>query len=383
MSNTTTLLQLPPLSLYVHIPWCVRKCPYCDFNSHTSDNFSEQEYCNALIADLEQELNLVQERQLQSIFFGGGTPSLFSAQAISFLLTEINHRIAFSPSIEITLEANPGTVEQEKFSGYYAAGINRLSIGIQSFDPNHLQSLGRIHNDKEAIKAVKSAFIAGFENINIDLMHGLPNQKAEQSYRDLRTAIDLKPTHISWYQLTIEPNTAFYSSPPLLPCDDELADIQQGGEQVLQQAGFLQYETSAYATTGLQSKHNTNYWQFGDYIGIGAGAHGKLTTPQENKIVRKKKTRMPNDYTSKIPAFTAGENQLTNGELPLEFFMNSLRLNKGFSINLYQQRTGLEFHAIKPKIDKLISRQLLMSQDQNILPTSLGKRFLNSVLAEF
>jgi oxygen-independent coproporphyrinogen-3 oxidase len=374
--------ELPPLSLYVHIPWCVRKCPYCDFNSHESKHIPEDDYVAALIADLDQELAYVQGRPLQSIFFGGGTPSLFSAHSIATILTAVEQRIAFATDIEITLEANPGTVEQVKFSGYRTAGVNRLSIGIQSFQQQQLQKLGRIHNSAEAIKAVSAARKAGFDNFNLDLMHGLPDQTLSQAQQDLQQAIDLGPSHISWYQLTIEPNTAFYSQPPLLPVEDDLADIQDCGEQLLANNGYKQYEISAYCQAGQTSRHNLNYWQFGDYIGIGAGAHGKLTLLDEQQLLRRWKTRAPKDYlaTSKV---LAGQKVIANEELPLEFMMNALRLNQGFSPSLYTRRTGLNYASVQQQIDGLISRQLLEHQQQTLRPTPLGRRFLNSLLAEF
>ena len=282
--------QLPPLALYVHIPWCIRKCPYCDFNSHTATpELPEQAYVEAVLADLDLDLLHVHGRQLTSIFFGGGTPSLFSASALQALLAGIEQRIAFSANIEITLEANPGTFEQEKFAAYRALGINRLSIGIQSFQDSKLEALGRVHSGAEAIAAVSMARQAGFTNFNLDLMHGLPDQSPAQALADLQTAIDLAPSHLSWYQLTMEPNTVFWSKPPVLPEDDVLWDIQEAGQKLLAQHGFVQYEVSAYARAGAAAQHNLNYWSFGDFIGIGAGAHGKVSVPQ-GRIQRTWKT---------------------------------------------------------------------------------------------
>ena len=377
------LTELPPLSLYIHIPWCVRKCPYCDFNSHTTEHIPEQHYVATLIKDLDQELPLVQGRKLQSIFFGGGTPSLFSAEAIHSILKAVEQRIGFAADIEITLEANPGTVEQAKFSGYAAAGVNRLSIGVQSFNQTHLQALGRIHDNHEAIKAAQAAINAGISNFNIDLMHGLPHQTQAEALADIQQAIALKPTHLSWYQLTIEPNTAFYSSPPLLPCDDALADIQQAGEDLLQQAHFQQYEISAYSLAGRQAQHNRNYWLFGDYIGIGAGAHGKLTSLEQQQIVRRWKTRAPKDYLATNNTLLAGSKTLQAADLPLEFMLNSLRLNAGFKPELFQARTGLPLESIQPQLDQLVEKKLLAVTAQSIYPTELGRRFLNTLLAEF
>mgnify|MGYP000454026944 CR=1 FL=1 len=383
MSTELRLESLPPLSLYIHIPWCVRKCPYCDFNSHTTDNIPEQDYVAALLADLDQELPFVQGRQLQSIFFGGGTPSLFSPRAIKKILIGAAERIPFSPNIEITLEANPGTVEQEKFTGYQQAGVNRLSIGVQSFNTSHLKALGRIHSNEEAIKAALSATQAGITNFNIDLMHGLPDQTAGQALSDLRQAIELNPTHLSWYQLTIEPNTAFYSSPPILPEDDQLADIQQAGEELLKVSGLNQYEISAYSRLGKQAKHNINYWEFGDYIGIGAGAHGKITSLTEQSIHRRWKTRTPKDYLAADKNALAGSKAISPGELPLEFLMNALRLNEGFDKNIFQQRAGLYFSVIASSIEKLIQQKLLQENGQVISTTEVGRRFLNTILLEF
>ena len=379
----SSFIKLPPLSLYIHIPWCVRKCPYCDFNSHTIDIIPEQDYVDALIADLDQELRYVQGRTLQSIFFGGGTPSLFSAKSIDKILSAVEQRIPFSSSIEITLEANPGTFEQKKFSDYRAAGINRLSIGIQSFNQTHLQSLGRIHDNHEAIHAASAARSSGFNNFNIDLMHGLPNQTQAEGLNDLQQAIDLNPAHISWYQLTIEPNTSFYNAPPLLPSDDLLADIQCAGEEILQQSNFEQYEISAYSQKNQQSQHNTNYWLFGDYIGIGAGAHGKITDTNKGTIQRRWKTRAPNDYLNQDKAFLSGEKTLRKKELPLEFLMNALRLNQGFSTQLFNDRTGISFMSIEPIITKLINQGLINKNGENINTTITGKRFLNNILEQF
>jgi len=381
--SDSNIIVLPPLSLYIHIPWCRRKCPYCDFNSHQSEVIPEQQYTAALIEDLEQELESVQGRTLQSIFFGGGTPSLFSGEAIDAILTAVRQRIRFADNIEITLEANPGTVEQHKFGDYWQAGVNRLSIGVQSFDPQQLQQLGRIHSAEEAATAVAIAQEAGFSNINIDLMHGLPAQREPQARADLQRAIALGASHISWYQLTIEPNTAFYSAPPILPNEDSLADIQQAGEKLLADQGYLQYETSAYAKRGQQAAHNTNYWLFGDYIGIGAGAHGKLTDVSTGAIRRRWKTRQPKHYLDPDKAFCSGQKILASTELPLEFMMNALRLNRGFDNELYQQRTGLALSELEQTLTTLQKRGLLERDGHRIAPTDLGRRFLNELLAVF
>ncbi|MGK0441225.1 MAG: oxygen-independent coproporphyrinogen-3 oxidase [Pseudohongiellaceae bacterium] len=384
MAIMYNLLQLPPLSLYIHIPWCVRKCPYCDFNSHTSDKtLPETQYVNALLSDLDAQLSFAQNRPLQSIFFGGGTPSLFSANAIKNILNGVRKTIPFTPHIEITLEANPGTFEQDKFQAYRQAGVNRLSIGIQSFDPTHLKNLGRIHGKQEALIAASKAQQAGFDNFNVDLMHGLENQNTAQALADLQQAIDLGAQHISWYQLTIEPNTAFYKSPPIIPLDDQLADIQQAGEQLLADNGFIQYEVSAFSKLAKQSEHNLNYWQFGDYIGIGAGAHGKITLLEQQSIQRQWQTRSPKDYLDSHKAFTSGHRLISVDERPLEFMMNALRLNQGFSLELFEQHTGLPYSHITSSTNALIDKGLLQKSSRHITPTTLGRRFLNDLLEAF
>lgn len=381
--NSAPLLTLPPLSLYVHIPWCVRKCPYCDFNSHTSETIPEQAYVDALKRDLEHALPMVQGRTLQSVFFGGGTPSLFSPRAIETILQTAQRLIGLEPDAEITLEANPGTTEQSRFSGYLAAGINRLSVGVQSFQDEYLRTLGRIHNSEEAIAAINSALNAGFENINIDLMHGLPRQSIDAAQADLKQALALGPRHISWYQLTIEPNTAFYNQPPPLPNDELLSDIQTGGEQILAEAGFQQYEISAYSLFQQASTHNINYWRFGDYIGIGAGAHSKYTDLSCRTIRRQWQTRLPEHYLERNDNFVAGERELSKEELPLEFLMNALRMTEGFATTLFEQRTGLPVARITKQIQGLIERDLLVRSGANICTTPLGRRFLNDVLSAF
>ena len=383
-------MKLPPLSLYVHIPWCVRKCPYCDFNSHKAEpELPEHAYVQALIADLKIDAQFCSERKLSSIFIGGGTPSLFSSAAIGQVLDAAQSIIGFSDDIEITLEANPGTFEQEKFSGYRAAGVNRLSIGIQSFNDAQLQRLGRIHSSGEAVAAVAMARAAGFDNINLDLMHGLPEQTLQQGLDDLHQGLALNPEHLSWYQLTIEQNTEFYSAPPTLPVDDTLADIQDHGHVLLQQAGFHQYEISAYTQPHKHSRHNFNYWRFGDYIGIGAGAHGKLTQLDPHgklHIERRNKARQPQhylDYQQRITGFVAGNQQLSAEQLPLEFVMNALRLTEGVDINVFQQTTGLSVSALEPQRQHLIARGLLLADPQRLQTTPLGQRFLNEVLAVY
>ena len=390
-------LQLPPLSLYIHVPWCIRKCPYCDFNSHQANNdIPEAEYVAALRFDLEQDKILAQGRNLTSIFFGGGTPSMLSAQAIGQILKDAESIIGFAPDIEITLEANPGTFEQEKFSGFRAAGVNRLSIGIQSFNDQQLKLLGRVHGRDEALRAVGVARKAGFDNINLDLMHGLPEQSVAAAKADLQQAIDLAPEHLSWYQLTIEQNTAFYSAPPVLPEEEILADIQDAGIELLAAAGYEQYEISAYARDQKRARHNLNYWEFGDYLGVGAGAHGKITFPQENKILRLWKTRLPKHYldaqsSNKISTNLGGHQNLFGGgsdlllaeALPLEFMMNALRLNAGVPQSYFKARTGLDWSSVAARWQILEAQGLVEIVDDFIRPSALGRRFLNRVLQAF
>jgi putative oxygen-independent coproporphyrinogen III oxidase len=375
--------QLPPLSAYVHIPWCVRKCPYCDFNSHVSEaGLPEQAYVDALIADLQQDLPTVQGRELRSIFFGGGTPSLFSAASLGQILEGMAARLPFASDIEITLEANPGTFEQAKFADYRSAGINRLSIGIQSFNAEHLKALGRIHDDNEALAAVGMARRAGFDNLNLDLMHGLPGQSVEQALADIEQAIDLTPEHLSWYQLTLEPNTVFYNKPPTLPVEDVLWSIQEDGQQRLAEAGLTQYEISAYAQPGRQARHNLNYWQYGDFLGIGAGAHGKQTHA-DGRVERFWKTRLPRDYLDPAKDFRAGDKILAADDLPFDFLMNALRLNDGVPASYYQARTGQALQSIAPALDRAVERGLLEPWHDQLKPTERGRLFLNDLLEMF
>lgn len=377
------LPQLPPLALYIHIPWCVRKCPYCDFNSHAaSPTLPEEEYVDALLADLDLELHAVHGRELSSIFFGGGTPSLFSAQALGRLLKGVEQRIPFAGDIEVTLEANPGTFEQEKFTAYRALGINRLSIGIQSFQEQKLKALGRIHNGDEAIRAAGMARQAGFDNFNLDLMHGLPDQSLDDALDDLRQAIAMKPTHLSWYQLTLEPNTVFWNQPPVLPEDDTLWDIQEAGQALLAEHGYAQYEVSAYAQPGRAARHNLNYWSFGDFIGIGAGAHGKLSHP-DGRIQRTWKTRLPKDYLNPAKPFKAGEKDLGNEELPFEFLMNALRLTDGVDAALFAQRTGLDLSSLAEGRRQAEQSGLLQVEPSRLAATARGQLFLNDLLQYF
>lgn len=378
------MLQLPPLSLYVHIPWCVRKCPYCDFNSHEAgQTIPEQDYVRALIEDLKADLAWVQGRKLHSIFFGGGTPSLFSGQAIGNILKAAEKLIGFETDIEITLEANPGTFEQQKFSDFYSAGVNRLSIGIQSFNNQHLQRLGRIHDGEQAIKAIATAQLAGFNNFNIDLMHGLPEQSLEQAQADIQQAIDSGAQHISWYQLTIEPNTAFYSKPPPLPNDDRLADIQQGGMNLLHEHQFGQYEVSAFALHGQTSRHNINYWEFGDYLGIGAGAHGKITLPEQDSVIRTSKTRQPDHYLAREGSLLVQNSAISRDEMALEFMMNGLRLKNGVATEYFIPRTGLDKLSVATQVADLQRKGLMEPDSDRYKTTHLGYQFLNTVLQSF
>lgn len=377
-------LSLPPLSLYLHVPWCVRKCPYCDFNSHKAQReLPEAAYVEAVKQDLEQSLEWAQGRQLESIFIGGGTPSLFSARAIGDMLSAAERQLGFVDDIEITMEANPGTVEQDKFTGFRQVGVNRLSIGVQSFSDLHLQQLGRIHGGDEARNAVSVARRAGFDNLNLDLMHGLPQQTPIDAEQDLKIAIDLGPEHLSWYQLTIEPNTEFYSRPPTLPIDDQLADIQDRGEVLLSQAGFQQYEVSAFARGQKRARHNLNYWQYGDYLGLGAGAHGKITMAARQQIVRPHKTRLPEHYMDESKAFTAAERIVKSDEMALEFMMNALRLVDGVVIQQFERYSGLNWSEVEEPIRELQARGLMVKSADRIATTRLGQRYLNEVLAAF
>lgn len=376
-------LCLPPLSLYIHVPWCVRKCPYCDFNSHKADaHLPEDDYVSALLNDLKQDLGWVQGREIHSIFIGGGTPSLLSVNAYDNLFNGLKTVLNFSANIEITMEANPGTFEAEKFKGYRQLGINRLSIGVQSFQDHQLSHLGRIHSGKDAINAINMAKDAGFDNFNLDFMHGLPDQTLEHALADLKQGIDLKPTHISWYQLTIEPNTEFYKYPPTLPQDETLWAIQEAGQALLAEHGYKQYEISAYAQAGRQAKHNLNYWQFGDYLGVGAGAHGKITLLNEQKIIRTSKTRLPKDYLNPNKIHSSNIIEIEPEDLDLEFFMNVLRLYQGTSFDIYEQRTGLSIKNCKQKIQQAIAAGLLEDSNE-IKTTHKGQLFLNELLEKF
>ncbi|MEY8247230.1 MAG: radical SAM family heme chaperone HemW [Bermanella sp.] len=383
MTLSTSSLQLPPLALYIHVPWCVRKCPYCDFNSHQAPaSLPEQDYVQALLDDLRGDAHWVQGRKIESIFIGGGTPSMLSVQAYEDLFSGLKQQLDFAADIEITLEANPGTFEAEKFAGYRKLGINRLSIGIQSFQDPQLKKLGRIHSAQQATAAVQMAIDAGFDNFNLDLMHGLPGQDLALALSDLRQAIALKPSHISWYQLTIEPNTEYFKYPPKLPQDETLWDIQEAGQALLAEHGFQQYEISAYAQEQRQARHNINYWQFGDYLGIGAGAHGKITLPNDNKIVRSNKTRLPKDYLNRAKIHSVNVSDIEMADRDLEFFMNALRLYQGTPFHVFAERTGLSTAHCREKMANAIEAGLL-EDGQEIKTTAKGRLFLNELLEKF
>lgn len=375
--------RLPPLSLYFHIPWCIKKCPYCDFNSHVSpDNIPEQAYIDALLSDLAASLEWVQNRPLKSIFFGGGTPSLLSAKGIDRLLRSTAQAIRLESGCEITLEANPGTFEQRKFKDFRYAGINRLSIGVQSFDDPRLGALGRIHSGQDARNAIITARKSGFDNINIDLMHGLPGQQAGSALEDIWSATEYAPEHISWYQLTIERNTAFYKSPPELPDEEQLWSIYRQGQELLTEKGYQQYEVSAYARDSHRAEHNINYWEFGDYLGIGAGAHGKITLPGHQGIVRSQKTRKPADYINGDANQPASGVIIKHHELITEFMMNALRLSSGFTVELFEQRTGLDFALLQEPIENAVAKGLLHS-GKRIRATEKGWLFLDDLVSCF
>lgn len=380
----STFTTLPPLALYVHVPWCVRKCPYCDFNSHEANQgIPEKAYVDALLRDLEHDLPRVGGRRAQSVFIGGGTPSLFAPGAIEALLAGVRARIPIAPDAEITLEANPGTVDADRFAGFRAAGVNRLSLGIQSFCDAKLQALGRIHGANEALQAAEAARRAGFDNLNLDLMFGLPGQSVDEACEDAMRAIALQPAHLSLYQLTLEPGTPFYHRPPALPDDDAIWSMQIELQALLEQAGYGQYEVSAYAQPGRQCRHNRNYWLYGDYLGIGAGAHGKIT--EAGGVTRLWKRKQPKDYLEKAGTAEAlgGEQRLAPEDLPLEFMMNTLRLPEGFESVLFVQRTGLPLSVVAEPLAAATRRALLEREDSRIRPTALGMRYLNDLLALF
>jgi len=369
------LIELPPLALYIHYPWCVKKCPYCDFNSH--EGVIHNGYIKSLLKDLDNDLKFVQNRKIHSIFIGGGTPSLMSIDDAHELFDGLNERLSISKNIEITLEANPGTFEIDKFAEFRKAGINRLSVGVQSFKDNQLKFLGRIHSGDDALRAISEAKKVGFDNLNIDLMYGLKDQTIGMCLEDVKQAIELKPSHISFYQLTLEPNTLFAKYPPKLPIDEKIWDMGEQGAALLSQKGFRQYEVSAYSER--PSEHNINYWKFGDYIGIGAGAHGKITDVESQQIFRTLKPKSPKDYLSKMQSGVTISTKKEVGNVAFEFMLNSLRLKDGFSSSLFESRTGLLVESLSSELERAEHLGLLDNKNNWIKPTTKGFNFLNEL----
>lgn len=386
-----------PLTLYIHFPWCAKRCPYCDFNAHTQpDTVPQEKYIAALLKDFDADAAWIQERPIEAIFMGGGTPSLFDAHWLNILLKELRKRCKFPSDIEITIEANPGRVDCEKLDGYFQAGINRLSLGIQSFNDDALQRLGRIHSADHAHKAISAARNAGFQNINLDLMFGLPEQTLEQALFDVQTALDHQPEHLSWYQLTLEPNTPFYRHPPVLPQDDCIAEMQQQGGELLIKNNFHPYEVSAFSQLNRRCKHNMNYWQFGDYLGIGAGAHSKITLfnrPHPTSplpggvftIIRCQKTRMPKDYlaAAETQSFRAKTESIDENDIIFEFMLNALRLHQGFNLDLFESRTGLSKTLLEKPLKEALRKKLIIHEKNQLTPTALGRLFLNNLVEFF
>ncbi|MFZ2301376.1 MAG: radical SAM family heme chaperone HemW [Gallionella sp.] len=398
-SQAVNFQALPPLSLYIHIPWCVRKCPYCDFNSHEIKGTPspskgegwgeggifaplEKQYVAALIRDLELALPLIWGRKVYTVFFGGGTPSMLSGESVAEILRQVRMLLPLDLGAEITLEANPGTVEAARFAAYRDAGVNRLSLGIQSFNDAHLQVLGRIHSADEAKRAIEIAQ-RHFDNVNLDLMYALPNQKLDEALQDVQTALSFAPQHLSCYHLTLEPNTLFHLNPPSLPDDDTSSDMQQRIEELLATHGYQHYETSAFAQPNRRAKHNLNYWQFGDYLGIGAGAHSKLSF--HDKVIRQARHKQPQAYMEQVEKGVTlhSEHEVPRDELAFEFMMNALRLNEGFDSMLFQERTSLPLHSVRRELEQAERRGLLFRDHQRIAPTQMGQRFLNDLLEIF
>lgn len=375
---------MTPTSLYIHIPWCIRKCPYCDFNSHKSpDILPEMAYVQALLADLRQDLTEFPKRPIQSIFFGGGTPSLFSAEAYAQLLAELRLLLPFTEDIEITLEANPGTIEQQRFQDYRQLGINRLSLGIQSFQADHLNRLGRIHDDKQAHQAIETARLAGFDNLNLDIMHSLPDQTLNQGMADLTTALSYHPEHLSWYQLTLEPNTVFYKKRPELPNEEQTDILETQGMALLASQGFTRYEISAFCQDDKQARHNMNYWLFGDYYGIGAGAHGKLSL-NPGQIMRTRKQRQPKDYLNPAKAYCVETLSLKHEDLVFEFMLNTTRLEQPIPVTLFSERTSLVYEEhLLPKLEEAAMQGLIILQPDAWQVSPTGRRFTNDLQALF
>jgi oxygen-independent coproporphyrinogen-3 oxidase len=382
-----TALVPPPLSLYIHIPWCVKKCPYCDFNSHgQAGALPVAEYIAALVRDLEQDLPLAWGRTVHSVFFGGGTPSLFAPEAIGAILDACAARLRFAPAAEITMECNPGTAEHGRFHAYRAAGVNRISFGIQSFDDGCLQRLGRIHDSREAERAVMLAQDAGYDNLNLDLMYALPGQDLAMALHDVERAIALQPAHLSHYQLTLEPNTVFAARPPAgLPDEDSAWDIQERCIERMAAAGYAQYEVSAYAQPGRQCAHNLNYWRFGDYLGIGAGAHGKVSSGATGEILRRWKPKNPRDYLASAgtPAGIGGDSLIAPDNRPFDYMLNALRLVEGFRLADFEARTGLGRECIAAELAQARARGWLEHDGERVRPTELGRRFTNDVISLF
>lgn len=381
-----TFHSTPPLALYIHIPWCARKCPYCDFNSHEARGpLPEPAYVDALLADVEQDLPRTGGRCIDSVFIGGGTPSLFSAESLERLLSGLRTRLSLRPDLEITLEANPGAVEQGRFAEFREIGVNRLSIGVQSFNNAHLQALGRIHDRRAAFTAAEAAHAAGLDNFNLDLMFGLPGQTVEHAQADIANAIALQPAHLSYYQLTIEPNTRFHYAPPTLPDDETIDAIQERAWVELEHRGYQRYEVSAYAYEGRRCRHNLNYWEFADYLGIGAGAHGKLTDPVAGQIHRLWKRKHPRDYLASAGTATGigGDEPVQETDLPVEFLMNALRLVEGVSATLFTERTGLPLTLLEPAWSQARAEGLMEADPDRLQATRLGLRFLNDLLQKF
>ena len=378
------MLSLPPLGVYVHLPWCERKCPYCDFNSHEpSGEPPFDAYVERLLEDLDEDLPRVSGRPASTVFIGGGTPSLCPPALIGRLLDGLAARLGLESDAEVTLEANPGSSDAARFAGYRAAGVTRLSIGVQSFDDDALRALGRIHDADTARLAVRAAKRAGFGQINLDLMHGLPGQDATGAARDLETAIAQEVPHLSWYQLTIEQNTVFHRRPPLLPAEDALAELQAAGEALLAEGAYVQYEVSAFAREGNACRHNLNYWRFGDYLGLGAGAHGKLTLAAEDRVVRTRRTRSPRDYLRSPPAARRVLEDVLPSDLPLEYLMNALRLREGSPVDAFEARTGLSTSLLSPARESLVADGLLEPDPLRLCATPTGFRFLDTLLARF
>ena len=375
-----------PTALYIHVPWCIRKCPYCDFNSHKSpETLPELQYIDALLADMRADLEVFPAREISSVFIGGGTPSLLSAEAYERLFIELKNLLPFAPSLEITMEANPGTVEQQRFADYRQLGINRLSLGIQSFNPAHLKTLGRIHDDRQAHKAIEAARLAGFDNLNLDIMHGLPGQTLAEGLKDLSQALAHQPEHLSWYQLTLEPNTVFYKQQPALPSDDDCDELEQAGFKHLQENGFERYEISAFCKPGRAAQHNLNYWLFGDYYGIGAGAHGKLSVLEQGRLQvwRTRKQRQPKDYLQADKAFLAESSVVDADSLLFEFMLNVTRLQQPIDRQLFTERTGLAFDRLESRLNLAMAKGLIIPGDRTWQISDQGRRFTNDLQGLF